>query len=110
MAQKTITQFFDDLDNSPLDDAATITFALERKTYEIDLSEANKEKLREALAPFIKVARPVGSTSTGRSTSSRKASGYNLAAVRAWAAQNGHKVSERGRVPASVLEAYDAAH
>ncbi|KIC59975.1 histone-like nucleoid-structuring protein Lsr2 [Microbacterium hominis] len=106
MAQKTITQFFDDLDNSPLDGAATITFALERKTYEIDLSDANKEKLREALAPFIKVARPVGSTST----STRKASGRDLAAVRAWAAQNGHKVSDRGRVPASVLEAYDAAH
>ncbi len=29
---------------------------------------------------------------------------------RAWAAENGYTVSERGRVPASVLDAYDAAH
>ncbi|MFV0375478.1 Lsr2 dimerization domain-containing protein, partial [Microbacterium sp.] len=30
--------------------------------------------------------------------------------VREWAAKNGHTVSERGRVPAAVLAAYDAAH
>jgi len=30
-------------------------------------------------------------------------------AIRAWAANNGHKVSERGRLSASVVEAFDAA-
>jgi nucleoid-associated protein Lsr2 len=31
-------------------------------------------------------------------------------AIREWARQNGHKVSERGRIPKSILEAYQAAH
>lgn len=30
-------------------------------------------------------------------------------AIRAWATANGHKVSERGRISASVVEAFDAA-
>ncbi|MEN2738923.1 Lsr2 family protein [Microbacterium sp. X-17] len=110
MAQKTITQFFDDLDGTPLEDVATITFSLERKSYEIDLSDANKVKLEEALAPFIKVARSTGIAAAGRSSAPRKTSSRDLADVRSWAARNGHEVSTRGRVPASVLEAYDAAH
>jgi hypothetical protein len=31
-------------------------------------------------------------------------------AIREWARNNGHKVSERGRIPASVLEAYNSAN
>lgn len=110
MAQKTITQFFDDLDGSPLEDGATVTFALERKSYEIDLSPENKAKLEDALAPFIKAARPAGSASAGRAPSARKAPAHDLADVRAWAAKNGHEVSSRGRVPAAILAAYAAAH
>jgi hypothetical protein len=31
-------------------------------------------------------------------------------AIREWAANNGHKVSTRGRISAIVIEAYEAAH
>jgi hypothetical protein len=110
MAQKTITQYFDDLDGSPLEESNTIAFSLGRKSYEIDLSTENLAKLEEAMAPFIQAARPAGNAPAGRSSSARKPSDRDLADVRAWAAQNGHTVSERGRVPAAVLQAYDAAH
>jgi len=30
-------------------------------------------------------------------------------AIRDWAREHGHKVSDRGRIPKSVLEAYQAA-
>lgn len=33
----------------------------------------------------------------------------DLGAIRAWARENGYKVSERGRIPGSLLSAYDAA-
>ncbi|MEU9418426.1 histone-like nucleoid-structuring protein Lsr2 [Streptomyces sp. NPDC048272] len=33
-----------------------------------------------------------------------------LAAVRAWARENGHQVADQGMVPKRVLEAYDATH
>ncbi|HAM13781.1 MAG TPA: hypothetical protein DCO91_10820, partial [Microbacterium sp.] len=40
----------------------------------------------------------------------RRSGQQDYSAVRAWAKENGYSVSERGRVPASVLEAYNAAN
>ena len=111
MAKKLITRIIDDLDGTELEDGGrTVSFSLEGRAYEIDLSDKNADKLRDALAPFIKVARSTQSTA-GNSRARRSARGSsNLAAVRAWAKDNGHDVSERGRVPAAVLAAYEAAH
>ncbi|MBF4561173.1 Lsr2 family protein [Microbacterium sp. VKM Ac-2870] len=115
MAQKVIVELVDDLDGTAIKDGkgGSVSFALGKKSYDIDLSDTNLSKLEEALAPFIDAARPSSSApaaaarrSSSRST--RKASGVDLAAVREWARANGHTVSERGRVPAAVLEAYAA--
>ena len=57
MARNVIVQRFDDLDGAPLDDGPSTSFGLAGKTYEIDLSEKNVEKLRAALAPFVQAAR-----------------------------------------------------
>ena len=113
MAQKVTVELVDDIDGTPLDgDGGTVTFALERKLYEIDLSSENLGRLRDALAPYIEAARPAASSAAPRLTASaRKGSASrDLGAVRAWARDNGYTVSDRGRVPATVLEAYDAAH
>ncbi|WP_344229358.1 Lsr2 family protein [Microbacterium binotii] len=111
MAKQHFTRLIDDLDGEVLEEGKTIHFSLEGRSYEIDLSEKNAEKLREAFEPFIKAGRAIGSasrtTTRGRST---KKDTRDLGAVREWAAANGHEVSARGRVPAAVLEAYDAAH
>lgn len=111
MAKQHFTRLIDDLDGEVLEEGKTIHFSLEGRSYEIDLSEANAEKLREAFAPFIKAGRSIGSASrtTARGRGAKK-DARDLGAVREWAAANGHEVSARGRVPAAVLEAYDAAH
>lgn len=61
MARKQITQIIDDLDGTILEDGqgVTIRFALEGTSYDIDLSEGNAQKLRDALAPFIEAVQPV---------------------------------------------------
>jgi len=114
MSRKQITQYIDDLDGTVLDEgeAKTIRFSLEGRSYDIDLSEPNAQKLRDALAPFIEAATPVSTVAkSARSRAQRGASRTSdLAAVRSWANENGYKVSDRGRVPAAVVEAYDAAH
>lgn len=46
----------------------------------------------------------------GAKRSAKSTSASSTAAVRAWAADNGHPVSARGRIPTSVLSAYDVAH
>ncbi|MBZ4488102.1 Lsr2 family protein [Microbacterium sp. cx-55] len=110
MAKKQITQITDDLDGSVLEEGVAVQFSLEGRSYEIDLSIENAEKIREALAPFINAGRLVSGHRSGAQGRSAKKDSRDLSAVRAWAAANGYEVSARGRVPLAILEAYDAAH
>lgn len=124
MARQEVVIFEDDIDGT--EGATPTTFALDGVQYEIDLSEKNAAKLAEALAVFVEHARKV---KTGKLTVVRSGNqprqgrfaesagnGASLAQrrelnglIRSWA--NGHvegAVSERGRIPAEVVSAYDA--
>ena len=107
MAQRIVYRLEDDLDNSEA--AETIVFGIDSVSYEIDLSADNAQKLRDLLAPYVASGRRVGGRrkAAGRA---RRAGGSSAGEIRVWAADNGHKVSARGRVPAEVREAYDRAH
>jgi hypothetical protein len=115
MARQVITTLIDDLDGKKAD--RTVEFGLDGTNYTIDLSDANAGKLRKALDPYIVAGTRVGRAS-GRSV---RHSGLGLPArsagsrdenklIRDWAAQNGHQISERGRIPQGVTSAYRAAH
>lgn len=107
--RETIVVLRDDLDNSEADE--TVSFALDGVSYEIDLNAKNAAALRDALAPYVGVARRSGRRAGGPPRSRREpARAVDLTAVREWARANGHRVSDRGRIPASVQDAYDAAH
>jgi nucleoid-associated protein Lsr2 len=94
----------DDLDGGPADE--TLRFGLGGSEYEIDLSTTNARKFRTQLAPFIEHARKArGAQRRSARTPSARARGR---AIRAWAKEQGIAVSERGRIPASVAEQYDA--
>lgn len=117
MARKTKIVLEDDLNGEVLEEGAgeTIRFSLDGQSYEIDLSADNAGQLRDDFARYVGHGRKIASRgSASRPPSSRGRSGAegkrNLAPVREWARQNGHEVSERGRVAATVIEAYDAAH
>lgn len=106
MAQKVTVALEDDLDGGPADE--TVRFGLGGTEYEIDLSKKNAAAFRKELAPFIEHARRAGRGSSrrpARTASSRQRSGD----IRAWAKQQGITVSERGRIPASVVQQYEAA-
>ena len=102
MAQKITVALEDDLDGGPADE--TVRFGLGGTDYEIDLSTKNANAFRRQLAPFIEHARRTG-RGPGRTGSSRERSGD----IRAWAKDQGITVSDRGRIPASVAEQYEAA-
>jgi hypothetical protein len=97
----------DDLDGSSADE--TLTFGLDGVTYEIDLSKKNAAKLRDALAAYVAAARRVPGRGSRRGRG-RSSSGPTASQVRDWARAQGYDVSDRGRVPAEVRAAYDAAH
>jgi hypothetical protein len=106
MAQKVTVALEDDLTGDPADE--TVRFAVDGTGYEIDLSAKNAAAFGTLLAPYIEHARKAGRAQgrrAGRTASSRQRSGD----IRAWAKEHGLAVSERGRIPASVVEQYHAA-
>ncbi|MFI1286618.1 MULTISPECIES: histone-like nucleoid-structuring protein Lsr2 [unclassified Streptomyces] len=110
MAQKVQVLLVDDLDGGEADE--TVTFALDGKTYEIDLTTANAEKLRGLLDPYAKGGRRTGGRATAARAKGRAAAttgNPDTAEIRAWAKENGYNVNDRGRVPADIREAYEKA-
>jgi hypothetical protein len=63
MAQTVTVHLTDDIDGGEADE--TISFSLSGKTYEIDLSTKNAERLRDAFAPFIEKGRKATSGESG---------------------------------------------
>ncbi|MDI3418412.1 histone-like nucleoid-structuring protein Lsr2 [Streptomyces luteolus] len=108
MAQKVQVLLVDDLDGGEADE--TVTFALDGKSYEIDLSNKNADKLRVALEQFVQKGRRTGGRSARGKGRAAAASSENTAQIRAWAKENGFEVNDRGRVPASIREAYEKAN
>ncbi len=112
MAIKTV--LIDDFDGTPLSGGSTTTFSLNGTQYEIDLAPENVEKLKDALAPFIKAARRVGAaqkSSPRTRGAGRHSNGSNdVSAIREWAKANGYALGDRGRIPAEIQAAYAAAN
>jgi Lsr2 len=114
MAKHTQVILIDDLDGGEANE--TVTFAIDGTSYEIDLSDGNAKRLREALSPYVGGARRADS---GQARGRRRAAGgtgqramtrEKSAEIRAWAKAHGHPVSERGRIAASIVQAYEEAH
>lgn len=109
MAQKVTVSLIDDLDGDRADE--TVEFGIDGKNYEIDLSGSNAEKLRDALASYVAAARRPGGrrrAAPPNASASRRPSvdREQNQAIRDWARKRGMKVSDRGRIPADVLDAY----
>ncbi|MFB4193033.1 histone-like nucleoid-structuring protein Lsr2 [Streptomyces carpaticus] len=105
MAQRVVVTLSDDIDGGEASE--TVAFGLDGKTYEIDLSEENAEKLRATLAPYVTAGRK--QARSGR-TFHHTSVAPDPRAVRAWAESNGFDVPARGRIPRRVYDAFNEAH
>ena len=120
MAQKVQVMLVCDLHEDEVEGVETVAFGLDGSSYEVDACEEHAAELRDAFARFVGSARRAGrpASSTGprrasRGTSRPAAAGSDrerVQAIREWARKNGHTVSERGRLSATVMEAYEKAH
>ena len=111
MAKQVITVLSDDLDGSAAD--RTIEFGLDGVNYTIDLSQKNAGRLRKTLDPYLVAASRVGRVAGSGRIASRTAvparsNRDQNQAIREWANRNGYEVSERGRIPSSIVEAFNA--
>ncbi|WP_144722629.1 Lsr2 family protein [Cellulosimicrobium sp. TH-20] len=99
MVQQKRVIVTDDLDGT--EGAKPYRFAWQNTVYEIDLNDEHRDELLRALQPFIDAGRRAGRRTV------HAASGDDRAAIRQWARENGHEVSDRGRISAAVVEAYN---
>ncbi|CAB0576683.1 Lsr2 family protein [Corynebacterium diphtheriae] len=99
MARREITQYFDDIDNTPLteDQVHVVRLGVNGINYVLDLSADNAQKFEDALAPFIEKAHRA---KVDESTH------YDPKAVRAWAQKHNYQVADRGKIPSNVIEAF----
>jgi hypothetical protein len=104
VATQTMTKLVDDLDGSAAE--RTVTLGWDGHTFEIDLSKKNIAALDNALKPYISAGRRVRTARPGGRRAGAKRSG--TPDVREWARANGHEISDRGRIPVAVVEAYEA--
>ena len=117
VAQKVQVLLVDDLDGGEASE--TVSFSLDGTSYEIDLSEKNASGLRDSFAKYVGAARKAGRSGGGSSStrssgrsSSRSSTAMDrdqAAAIRSWAKKQGLQVSDRGRIPASIIEQYNAS-
>ena len=107
MAKTTVVTLTDDLDGTKAD--RTVSFGWSGTTYEIDLSKKNATALEKSLAPYLDVARKANRGATTARRRSSAPAKNDLAAVRAWAKDNGFEVSDRGRLSSTIVDAYNAS-
>jgi hypothetical protein len=103
MARTVITTLVDDLDGSEATE--TVSFSLDGRHYEIDLSTHNAERLRGSLADFVKAAR----RHTPQNRARRTVIQPQQRVIRDWANANGIAVNDRGRIPQNIVDQYMAA-
>ncbi|KQU28401.1 MULTISPECIES: histone-like nucleoid-structuring protein Lsr2 [unclassified Rhodococcus (in: high G+C Gram-positive bacteria)] len=124
MAKNLIVEMTDDIDGSVIADGTgeSIEFSVDGVDYAIDLNDKNAEEFRKAFGYYIEHAAKVGGRKRGGHTSAVRAAAEattkksskrdpeQTRAIREWANSNGYEVSDRGRIPTAVVEAFDAAH
>jgi len=115
MAKKVYVQLVDDIDDKPIESGGEhITYSVNGVSYEIDLSDKNAKEFHRKLDYYIEHSARIGGKRAKRgatsATTGLKRDANQTKAIREWAKSNGYSISTRGRIPAEVENAFDAAH
>jgi hypothetical protein len=110
-----------DLEDGEVSASDSLTFSFNGKTYTLDLCKKHLDEVKGTLDGYANAGhaagraarRRRGAAPAGRSgRASRPAAaprGESQAEIREWARAQGYAVGDRGRIPAEVRSAYDAA-
>jgi hypothetical protein len=116
VAQQTTVRFIDDLDGSEA--SGTFDLSLDGRDYQIDLSDENAAKLRDALSPFLAAARKAGGRGVQPCSWPASAGCGQAHPFEPRGDPRDPRVGSskrapderRGRIPKSVIDAYQTAH
>ena len=111
MAQRVQVLLVCDLHDDETPATETVRFALAGAAYEIDLCEVHVSRLRDSMAPYVGAARrATGGGSRSKRGHARSGRSSRAGEIRDWARRQGMDVPKRGRIPAAIVEEYEAAH
>jgi Lsr2 len=115
MAKTTRVVLTCDLHGDNTEAVTTIRMDNGTARYELDLCQAHFDELTGAgrrLRPRRRTGAARSTTKAAKKpaakTRRRGRGGLDTATVREWARANGHTVSDRGRIPGDILEAFTA--
>ncbi len=122
MSRKTLEVVYDSLTQKEVKDGVVtvVRLSIGDDTYSLDLIPASHEKLMSALAPFIEhedkitvittsEAAPAKRRASSGTSKTPSITGEDRARLAAWAETQGESVAKRGRIKASLFEAWEAA-
>jgi hypothetical protein len=115
MAQKVQILLTCDLDEDDVAAVETVTFGFDGNSYAFELCEEHLEEFTNTMHGYVGAARRADGTAGRRPRVNAapkpvvRSTREDLAPVREWARANGYRVSDRGRIPAEVRDAYAAA-
>ena len=108
MGRIQAVRFIDDLDGAVLEDSVEmVRWSLDGREYEFDTSPGNARAFRDAVARYVQISRRVTANAPG--SGKRGVAPAAPRVIRQWARGNGVEVPDRGRVPAAVVDAFQAA-
>lgn len=103
MARRIV--MIDDLDGTEIgEDIDPTLFSFGGSDYSIDLTPKNRAAFEKIMKTYIDKATALEAFSIARSASSEETQ-----KIREWARAHGHEVSDRGRIPQKITDAYSAA-
>jgi len=113
VARQIIQSLIDDIDGGTAHE--TVRFAFDGIDYEIDLSNKNAAAFRKAANKYVDAGRRQSRSLTRRAGTRTSGRGPAVVdreqnnAIREWARRNGKSVSDRGRIPAAIVEEYHSS-
>jgi hypothetical protein len=120
MAQRTKVVVVCDRLRCEVEAVGNVEITINGQRRRLDLCAEHLAELRKDMRPWLRSSAEPGSSTRKPSSRTARRSATTRSgkprrntdgpAIRAWAAENGWDLPERGRIPADVREAYTAAH
>jgi hypothetical protein len=117
VARKIVVQVSCDRCGGEVDSEKAVELSFGGVDYRTDLCAQHTAELTAALDPFLSVAERADTRRRSVSTTARATDGgprrptrrdpAQVGAIRTWARANGYEISDRGRIPREVEDAYN---
>ncbi|AZG44514.1 Lsr2 dimerization domain-containing protein [Gordonia insulae] len=117
MARVQHVEIIDDLDGEPIDVADVHTVEVEitlpgrrPARYRLDLRADSLAEFEKDIGRYLTRTESVSDVHQNVRSDQRTRSGRSTRSVRKWALANGYSVATHGRLPNSIVRAFEAAH